>query len=56
MSVLQAMNPGRHGMGATLRRLERDDLVRQVGPGNWALTEAGRDEATRRRNDEGAGS
>ncbi|HEY6563030.1 MAG TPA: iron chelate uptake ABC transporter family permease subunit, partial [Pirellulaceae bacterium] len=42
IAVLQAMNPGRHGMVKTLHQLEDDHLVRQVGAGNWALTDEGR--------------
>ncbi len=42
LAVLQAMNPGRHGLSETLRRLSDDQLVREVGPGFWALTEDGK--------------
>lgn len=41
LAVLQAMNPGRHRLAETLRQLADNELVRQVEPDSWALTDAG---------------
>jgi manganese/zinc/iron transport system permease protein len=42
VAVLQAMNPGRHQLKATMKQLAEDRLIHAVGPDTWALTEAGR--------------
>jgi manganese/zinc/iron transport system permease protein len=41
LAVIQAMNPGRHGLVQTLRQLAHDGLVRQTAGSEWALTEQG---------------
>ena len=41
LAVLQAMNPGRRRLAETLRQLADNQLVREIGPDTWALTDAG---------------
>ena len=41
LAVIQAMNPGRHGLTQTLRQLAHDHLVRQTQGEGWVLTEQG---------------
>jgi manganese/zinc/iron transport system permease protein len=43
IAVLEAMNPGRSGVGAALGGLAERGLVAQARDGDWALTQAGRD-------------
>ena len=45
LAVLQAMNPGRAGIAATLRRLADDRLVRETERAEWVLTDDGQREA-----------
>jgi manganese/zinc/iron transport system permease protein len=41
LAVLHAMNPGRRRLAETLRQLADNQLVREIGPDTWALTDAG---------------
>jgi manganese/zinc/iron transport system permease protein len=45
--VLQAMNPGRAGLGRTLTQLEEQGLVNRADSGSWSLTDAGHESAAR---------
>lgn len=44
-AVLQAMNPGRAGLGRTLAQLETQGLVTRASGGAWSLTDAGHETA-----------
>lgn len=47
IAVLRAMNAGRGGVARTLAALAEQGLVKEQEPGQWALTEAGWQEARR---------
>jgi hypothetical protein len=53
IAVLKAMNRGQGGVRRSLDEMEARGWARQVEPGEWNLTPAGREQARRLHDDQG---